>query len=81
MDRRSSLRARGAAIAPIVICFIDDRESRVLCSNRLTATIGATQLLVDERAMGVIKSLQAHPRSPSSSEVRLTHENHLEIHG
>ena len=45
------------AIAPMD-CFIDDRESRVLCSHLADGEHCATKLLSTRVQMGVIKSLQ-----------------------
>src|SRR6201999_1593534 len=51
------LLALEGAIAPMD-CFVDDRESRVPCSQRTEGEHDQTKLLLWRVQMGVIKSLQ-----------------------
>ena len=67
------------AIAPMD-CFVDDRDSRVLCSHPSDGEHCATKLLWTRVQMGVIKSLQ---RTTLAELVEFANptETHLEMHG
>jgi Rrf2 family transcriptional regulator, cysteine metabolism repressor len=67
------------AIAPMD-CFIDDRESRVLCSHIADGEHCATKLLWTRVQMGVIKSLQRTTLQELVDFATPT-EKTLEIHG
>ena len=67
------------AIAPMD-CFIDDRESRVLCSHLADGEHCATKLLWTRVQMGVIKSLQRTTLAELVEFASPT-EKTLEIHG
>jgi Rrf2 family transcriptional regulator, cysteine metabolism repressor len=67
------------AIAPMD-CFIDDRESRVLCSHLSDGEHCATKLLWTRVQMGVIKSLQRTTLAELVDFASPT-EKTLEIHG
>ena len=67
------------AIAPMD-CFIDDRESRVLCSHLADGEHCATKLLWTRVQMGVIKSLQRTTLAELVDFASPT-EKTLEIHG
>ena len=67
------------AIAPMD-CFIDDRESRVLCSHLDDGEHCATKLLWTRVQMGVIKSLQRTTLAELVEFASPT-EKTLEIHG
>jgi Rrf2 family transcriptional regulator, cysteine metabolism repressor len=67
------------AIAPMD-CFIDDRESRVLCSHIADGEHCATKLLWTRVQMGVIKSLQRTTLAELVDFASPT-EKTLEIHG
>jgi Rrf2 family transcriptional regulator, cysteine metabolism repressor len=70
------------AIAPMD-CFIDDRESRVLCSHLADGEHCATKLLWTRVQMGVIKSLQRTTLAELVEFASPTAEKKttLEIHG
>jgi Rrf2 family protein len=67
------------AIAPMD-CFVDDRESRVLCSHLADGEHCATKLLWTRVQMGVIKSLQRTTLAELVDFASPT-ETTLEIHG
>src|SRR4051794_9917500 len=52
----AAVLALEGAIAPMD-CFVDDRDSRVLCSHQTDSQACATKLLWTRVQMGVIKSL------------------------
>ena len=68
------------AIAPMD-CFIDDRESRVLCSHLADGEHCATKLLWTRVQMGVIKSLQRTTLAELVEFASPTEKTTLEIHG
>ena len=67
------------AIAPMD-CFIDDRESRVLCSHVADGEHCATKLLWTRVQMGVIKSLQ-RTTLQELVDFAAPQQKTLEIHG
>src|SRR4051794_10685188 len=68
------------AIAPMD-CFVDDRDSRVLCSHLADGEHCATKLLWTRVQMGVIKSLQGTTLAELVEFAAPTTQPHLEIHG
>ena len=82
IDMLEVVQALEGAIAPMD-CFIDDRESRVLCSHLADGEHCATKLLWTRVQMGVIKSLQRTTLAELVEFASPTAEKKttLEIHG
>jgi Rrf2 family cysteine metabolism transcriptional repressor len=68
------------SVAPMD-CFIDDRDSRVLCSHIADGEHCATKLLWTRVQMGVIKSLQRTTLAELVEFASPKPETPLEIHG